>query len=215
MSDLGSTILQIANNIPDEQGTQCERKIMACKALMADHDLNISEWCKLAAITRPTWYNAMARPGFGERCVTVAKSLWGPQSIEIAAAMIKKARFGGADGMGDGNTQAKIMTQVGAIDKDNATHAVTVTLVERHDKLGHGMGRLGLTDTPSAPPHIAVNAGYASTSGLNPVRNDSNKYTTDNVDNAGEGDEDSAQPCNEACNVDNEGDAGNDSNEDD
>ena len=165
MPDIGEQIGQIAAMIPDKQGTYCERKIFACKALMAQHDMGISAWCQHANISRQTWYSTQARPDFGDRCAVVARSIFGPHAIEIAAAMLKKARFGSADGMGDGMLQVKILQQVGAIDKDTKVdNALTVTIIERNAKIERGMQRLGLTTTPT-PKRIEGNVDIADSAG--------------------------------------------------
>lgn len=148
-SDLADTIYQIARTLPSDLGTPAVLKVLACKVLAMAYDLNITQWCKEAGISRPTWYTTHARPRFGEDCTRVAKICLGPQAIEVTQAMIRKAKYGSKDGLGDVSAQLAITRQVAVIDKPQPANApqqvvnVTILQQEREDKLERGMGRLG------------------------------------------------------------------------
>ncbi len=147
-SQLGEQIVQIATSLGTDAGSLIERKIMACKLLDIEYNLNVSQWCLEAGIGRGSWYSAHNNSDFGDRCVKVANKIFGPVALEITRALIHKARFGGSDGMGDTAAQLAVARQCGTIDKVQAGNAVqqTVTVIvqqEREDRLERGLGRLG------------------------------------------------------------------------
>lgn len=118
VGELGKTILQIAKSIHEDAGTISTRKVMACKLLSAQYKLSISNWCKHAGISRPTWYAAVARPNFGEASVDLVNKIYDAKLLEVFAAFIHKAIHGGQDGMGDSQNQHSILRQKLVLDKE-------------------------------------------------------------------------------------------------
>lgn len=117
---LGGDIAQIAKSLDKSLGPYSVRKVLACKILMGSYELSITEWCDLAEIARGTWYNVHAKPGFGEACVGVAKTIFGPRAIEVTQALVRKALRGSQDGLGDVTAQTKILQQVEVVDREDS-----------------------------------------------------------------------------------------------
>jgi len=57
----------------------------------------------------------------------LARRLYGQHALHITHAQIKKAQFGGQDGLGDAGVQNKILQQIGVMDKDESSVNVNVT----------------------------------------------------------------------------------------
>lgn len=138
-SELANAIYQIARTLPEDLGTPVIRKVLACKVLAIAHELNITQWCKEAGISRPTWYSTIAHKDFGDACTRVAKICLGPQAIEVTQAMIRKAKYGSSDGMGDSTAQMAILQRCGITapikEKDSSGGDTSVTIYNDFSEL--------------------------------------------------------------------------------
>jgi len=146
MDDIKAQMIQIANAIPKEYGTLCERRVMAIMALPQYREYSVTKKCIWSGVSRPQWYRIIAKPAFREASIKYAKELLGNVGFD---ALNKYVQVGLA---GNPYILERILQQLTVLDKpekasNNTSVSVNIVQVEqkRTENVEKGLNRFGFT----------------------------------------------------------------------
>jgi len=126
--------LQIAQEIPETEGTLLQRKMMAALLLEGSEAWTVTRLCNVAGCSRNEWYRVTQTPAFGEKMAKLQKQTKGVYIPAVFRAFIKKALYGDKDGLGNSGNQQAFLRDVGVFSVESSGNSgpinVQITVVQ-------------------------------------------------------------------------------------